>query len=56
MVLVNLGDERFRIGRGDRIAQLVVLPLPKLEIEIVESLDATERGTSGFGSSGLGGC
>lgn len=56
VVLVNLGDERFRIGRGDRIAQLVVLPLPKLEIEIVESLDATERGTSGFGSSGLGGC
>lgn len=37
---------------GDRIAQLIVLPYPRIEIEEVEELSVTERGSGGFGSSG----
>lgn len=37
---------------GDRIGQLLVLPLPKIEVEEVEALAETERGALGFGSSG----
>jgi dUTP pyrophosphatase len=53
VILVNLGSEPFSIRRGMRIAQLVIAPA--MHAEIVESvrLDATERGTSGFGSTGL---
>ena len=41
------------INRGDRIAQMVVIALPTLQIVEREELDATERGGSGFGSSGV---
>lgn len=41
------------IHRGDRIAQLVILPVPDVELVEVESLPVTDRGTSGFGSSGV---
>jgi dUTP pyrophosphatase len=36
---------------GDRIGQLVVVPIPRLEIELVDKFEDTERGTGGFGSS-----
>jgi len=52
VVLINLGDEIFEIRRGDRIAQLVVAPVSALEFSETETLDATERGASGFGSTG----
>ena len=52
VVLVNLGKERFEISRGDRIAQLVIVPVLVAEVEVVESLEVTERGSGGFGSSG----
>ena len=52
VVLVNLGERRVSIARGDRIAQMLILPIAVPVIEIVESLDATERGWGGFGSSG----
>lgn len=38
---------------GDRILQLVIVPIPKIELEEVQSLSDSERGTRGFGSSGL---
>jgi len=38
---------------GDRIGQVVILPYPQVEFEEVEELSDTERGTSGFGSTGL---
>lgn len=50
-VLANLGPERFRIARGDRVAQVVVVPCVQ-EAELVEQLDATPRGEGGFGSTG----
>lgn len=37
---------------GDRVAQLIILPIPKIELELVENLSDSVRGSSGFGSSG----
>lgn len=42
----------YSIRKGDRIAQLIVLPYPEVEWEEVEQLEKTERSTAGFGSSG----
>ena len=54
VVLVNLGDERFEAGAGDRIAQLLLVPFAAPEVHVVDKLRAggDERGTGGFGSSG----
>lgn len=46
----DYGGKQFR--RGDKIIQIVLLPIIKPEIEIVDSLDNTERGDNGFGSTG----
>lgn len=50
--LTNLSDLSYTIRPGDRIAQLVVMPLVTPELEIVEELEDTGRGTGGFGSTG----
>lgn len=50
--LVNLGKEDYEVKRGDKIAQLVILPILTPELEIVDELDKTDRGENGFGSSG----
>ena len=52
VVLVNLGRRRFTIARGDRIAQLVIVPVVLAEVETVEHIEDSERGLRGFGSSG----
>lgn len=52
--LVNLGDAPFTVMRGERIAQMVFARYLAPELEVVESLDATERAHGGFGSSGRG--
>lgn len=52
VILVNLGSEPFTIARGERIAQLVLAPVTQLEWRQVDSLDETERGPGGFGSTG----
>jgi dUTP pyrophosphatase len=52
---VNLDREhRVKIGRGDRIAQLVVVAVPDLEATWVDELPASTRGAGGFGSTGTG--
>lgn len=48
----NRGDTEFVIEPGDRIAQLVVLPVQQVKFELVEEFTNTERGAGGFGSSG----
>ncbi|HEY8521443.1 MAG TPA: dUTP diphosphatase [Gammaproteobacteria bacterium] len=48
----NRGRERFRIEPGERIAQLVIVPVVQAEFEIVDSFEASERGTGGFGHTG----
>ena len=53
VILVNLGDTPFAIARGDRIAQLIVAPVMRVEVEETASLDQTVRGSGGFGSSGV---
>lgn len=50
--LYNHGSNMVRIQKGQKISQLVLLPIITPEIELVDSLDATERGDGGFGSSG----
>ena len=51
-VLFNHSDDDYVIERGDKITQLVILPCRLDEIEVVDELDETDRGTSGFGSTG----
>ncbi len=51
-ILVNLGDETVTFSRGERVAQFAVVPIPDVEWGEVDSLDETERGEGGFGSSG----
>jgi dUTP pyrophosphatase len=50
--LINLGREDFVVERGMRVAQMVVLPVPPVRLMEVDDLDATERGTGGFGHTG----
>ena len=52
VILINLGQEPFTIRRGDRIAQLVLAPCVQGAWQQVDSLDATARGSGGFGSTG----
>ena len=53
VILMNAGDEVFTIKRGDRIAQLVVAPVVAVDFAEVEALPESERGTGGFGHSGV---
>ena len=53
VLLVNLGETKFAVARGDRIAQLVIAAAPQAVLVEVEGLDATARGGGGFGSSGV---
>jgi dUTP pyrophosphatase len=55
VLLVNLGVDAYQINPGDRIAQLVVAPVTRVSVQVVEdaeSLGTTERGSGGFGSTG----
>jgi dUTP pyrophosphatase len=52
-ILVNLGDAAFEISRGMKIAQLVIARHEQAELIEVSELPASERGASGFGSTGL---
>ncbi|MFZ4121361.1 MAG: dUTP diphosphatase [Caulobacterales bacterium] len=52
VILINLGQEPFTINRGDRIAQMILAPVTQGQWEEVAELDATKRGTGGFGSTG----
>ena len=50
--LYNHSGYDYKVNKGDKISQLVVLPVIKAKLELVDSLDETERGSNGFGSSG----
>ena len=55
VILLNTDrHEAFRVAVGDRIAQLLFLPLTKVDLAATDELDQTERGPQGFGSSGRG--
>ena len=55
IILANLGQESFVVERGMRIAQMVVAPVSQVSWNTVESLDDSERGAGGFGSTGTSG-
>lgn len=50
--LINLGQKSFTIEPGERIAQMVFMPVAQATLNEVENLDETERGSGGFGSTG----
>ena len=50
--LYNLGDKTKEFKRGDKIIQLVIVPIITPELEVVEELEDTDRGDNGFGSTG----
>ena len=52
VILVNLSNDSYRIKPYDRIAQIIISQFVKAEFEIAENLDETDRGNSGFGSTG----
>ena len=52
VILINLGNEVFKIENGDRIAQMVVCPVIQAKLKEVDDLNKTDRGEGGFGSTG----
>lgn len=49
---VMIGNSRHSYEVGNRVAQLIIMPIPSIEFEEVENLSETERGSGGYGSSG----
>nr|AWN09326.1 dUTPase [Orf virus]AWN09327.1 dUTPase [Orf virus] len=56
VVLFNFGNSDFEVKKGDRIAQLICERISRPAVQEVNSLDDTDRGDSGFGSTGSGAC
>jgi dUTP diphosphatase len=52
VILANLGSEPVTIERGERIAQLMIAPVTRARLEVVDELPATARHDGGFGSTG----
>ncbi|MAF46778.1 MAG: dUTP diphosphatase [Rhodospirillales bacterium] len=52
-IMINHGNQPFRVERGMRIAQLVVAPISRVVWEETDELSGTERGSGGFGSTGV---
>ena len=53
VIIVNFGREPFTINRGMRIAQMVVAPVTQGRLNVVDKLDDSDRGSDGFGSTGV---
>lgn len=54
VILINHGQEPFEVTHGMRIAQLVIAPVIQVAIEEISKVSQTQRGASGFGSTGTG--
>jgi len=52
IVMLNTSDKEVKIEKGDRIAQMLIQPIMKIELEPAKKLSQTERGKGGFGASG----
>ncbi len=52
LVLINFGSEAVKFNQGERIGQLVICPVTRVKLKVVEELDGTQRGEGGFGSTG----
>lgn len=53
VITINHGSEPFTVAHGDRIAQMIIAPVSRIEWEVKEELSDTERGNGGFGSTGV---
>jgi dUTP pyrophosphatase len=53
VLLINHGEKSFQVKRGDRVAQMVIVPVARAELEWVEDLDETPRSGGGFGHTGI---
>ncbi len=53
VILINHGKTDFKVTRGMKIAQMVITPVVRVEVEEVNNLSHTSRGTGGFGSTGI---
>lgn len=53
VLMINLGSEPYTISRGDRIAQMVIAPVTRVELREVDELAASGRGPGGFGHTGV---
>ena len=53
VILINLSNEDFKINHGDRIAQMIVAKHERVEWELIDKLHTTERGSGGFGHTGI---
>lgn len=52
IMLINLSHDVYHVKKGERVAQLVIAPYTRVDINVVDSLDETERGEGGFGHTG----
>jgi dUTP pyrophosphatase len=50
--LINLGEAAYTVHRGDRIAQMIIQKIRQAELEVVDTLEETERNEGGFGHTG----
>jgi len=53
VVLINLGAKEYKIKKNTKIAQMLIQKVERVKIELVDSLENTERGANGFGSTGI---
>ena len=53
VLMINLGDEPYTVRRGDRIAQMIVAPVVRVELREVDALSDSRRGPGGFGHTGV---
>lgn len=52
VIIINLGEKKYTIKRGDRIAQMIIAPVVRVQFEITKQIKSTLRNTRGFGSTG----
>ena len=53
VILINHGERLYKVNKGEKIAQMVIIPVIRVEVEEVNELQETSRGLGGFGSTGL---
>ena len=53
IAMINHGTQTFVVKRGDRIAQMILAPVLRADIQVVDELDNTDRGSGGFGHTGV---
>ena len=52
IIVINLGQSVVKLAKGERVAQLVIAPVVRVEVKVVENIEDTDRGAGGFGSTG----